>query len=155
MTENLTVRSDELKAMLLLALNAATRLHEELVAAMDDCQSRLQGLDAECTSSDTCEARGALRNLNEELLFCHAQRQIRQEQIASIRTVLMRPDLAKSAVWKIDLAFLSALMKLRDAGIHLAGAGRAEEGRAMREFGKLHPATGPAPRSDRMARAAR
>lgn len=141
MSEHLTVRADELQRLLQKALDAVTRVHEELVRSMDECQLRLQDLEAEWLSSgDTdSEARDSLRLLKEELLFSFTQREVRQGQIVALKATLARPDLMKALVWRIDLSFMSALMKLRDARLHLTGDGWSEERRAPREFGKLHP----------------
>lgn len=141
MSEHLTVQADELQRLLQKALDAVTRVHEELVRSMDECQQRLQDLEAEWLSSgDTdSEARESLRLLKEELLFSFTQREVRQGQIVALKATLARPDLMKALVWRIDISFMSALMKLRDARLHLTGDGWSEERRAPREFGKLHP----------------
>ncbi len=142
MFKNLTVRTDELRRLLHLALEAAEAVCSELDRAKDDCREKLQNLEMEFPHSQEfhSDIHRLTKDLKEEMYFCHVQREMRQGQIASINHLLARTDLDAKPFWRIDLSFMSALMKLRDAQIHLADEAPIEERRAKGQFAKLHPA---------------
>lgn len=142
MFKNLTLRTDELRRLLHLALEAAEVVCDELDRAKEDCREKLQNLEIEFPYSQefNSDIHQLIKNLKEEMFFCHVQREMRQGQIASINHLLSRTDLDARSSWRIDLSFMSALMKLRDAQIHLTDEGPIEERRAKGQFAKLHPA---------------
>ena len=142
MFKSLTVKTDELRRLLHLALEAAEVVCEELDRARTDCRAKLQNIEIEFPYSQefNSDLHQITTNLKEEMLFCHVQREMRQGQIASINHLLARTDLGARPAWRVDLSFMSALMKLRDAHIHLADESQSEEHRARGEFAKLHPA---------------
>lgn len=142
MNGKLTVRSSELRHLLRIALEAAEAIIQDLERSISNCRLKIQHAEAGTPYADELnyEVFETLRNLKEEMLFCHTQHESRKEQIALIKGVLARPDINTARVWRIDFAFMGALMKLRDIHIHMANEGQNEERRARREFAKLHTA---------------